>query len=77
MQKQKRTAAAHRHMAVEERVVGWSRCVDPRHCPTAANHGCVVVIEKCSCGLYRETECNGGTQFRSRWTDEPKNWTRF
>jgi hypothetical protein len=77
MQKQKRTTAAHRHRAVESRIVGWGRCVDPDRCPTPANHGCVVEIEKCSCGMYRETECNGGGRFRGPWVDKPLNWTEF
>jgi len=67
----------HRHKAVGAIIVGWTRCVDPKRCPTEATHGCTVVIEKCSCGLYRETEGNGGKRFRGRWTDEPRNWTRF
>jgi hypothetical protein len=72
---QKRTAAIyHGHRAVEEKIVGWTSCVDPQRCSTPATHGCVVVIERCTCGLYRETESNGGVRFRGRWTDKPKNW---
>jgi len=67
----------HRHRAICRKTVGWTACVDPRRCPTPATHGCVVEIEKCACGMYRETECNSGARFRGRWVDQPQNWTRF
>jgi hypothetical protein len=70
-------AATHRHRAVEERIVGWCRCVDPKRCPSAIAHGCVVVVEKCSCGMFRETECNGTRKFRGRWVAELQNWTAW
>jgi len=70
-------AATHRHRAVEKRVIGWGRCVDPKRCPSAVTHGNVVIVERCWCGAYRETECNGLRKFRGPWRDEPYNWTKW
>jgi hypothetical protein len=77
MQSKYKGTAYHKHRAVESRIVGWGRCVDPDRCPSAAAHSCVVEIEKCSCGMFRETECNGTLKFRGRWVAEPKNWTKW
>jgi hypothetical protein len=64
----------HKHKVVEQKTVGWTTCVDPKRCTSPELHGCVVVVQKCTCGLYREVEAHAGRQFRGRWTDRPKNW---
>ena len=73
----KRAFENHSHRAVCTKTVGWTTCVDPKRCPTPATHGCVVEIEKCACGLYRETEQNATRRFRGRWVDKPRNWGKF
>ena len=57
---------AHRHKAVTDRDVCFSRCLRPRGCNPAA-HGNINRIEECTCGARRETNLNGRHRESTGW----------
>ena len=44
----------------------WTRCVIGLGCQ-GKGHGGIVLVERCKCGMIRETESNGTAYVKGKW----------